>query len=142
MAQLIAMLQNSSTFQTLAGEKQDVFLRLADEFDTNDFALHLSPIELTAKLQIGNKDLWQQFLQMDTVQSYIKSQMAFNSQIASRKAFTALQKEAMLGDTTAAKQINELAGIFNQQDNSKVIVLHQIQRPKIKPRPQEEAADV
>lgn len=133
MATLPEMLKLSTTFQTLPQEKQEIFYRLADAFDDNDFAMHLTPTELTAKLGLGNRDLWQQFLQIETVLAYIKQQMAFNAQVAHRKAFDALSKTASLGDTSAAKQINELAGIYSQTDNNKVIVLHQIARPKDNP---------
>lgn len=141
MAQLTEMLKLAPTFQNLPLERQEIFARLAEEFQDNDLAMHLTPSELTTKLQIGNRDLWQQFLQMETVLAYLRQQMAFNAQVAHRKAFDALSKTASLGDTSAAKQINELAGIYSQTDNNKVIVLHQIKRPKNNP-PQEAPADV
>ena len=140
MAQLVQMLQKSTQFQTFPPEKQEIFYRLADAFDDNDLAMHLTPTELTTKLGIGNRDLWQQFLQMETVLAYLRQQMAFNAQVAHRKAFDALSKTASLGDNQAAKQINELAGIYAQSDNNKIIVLHQIKRPKNNP-PTEAPAD-
>lgn len=140
MAQLTEMLKQSNSFQSLPEEKREIFARLAEEFQDNDLALHLSPTELTVKLGIGNRDLWQQFLQMDTVLAYLKQQMSFNAQIAHRKAFNSLQKEASQGDTQAAKQINELAGIYANTNNNKVVVLHQIARPKNNP-PAEVPAD-
>lgn len=130
MAQLVEMLKNSTQFQSLPQEKQEIFYRLADVFHDNDLAIHLTPTELTIKLGIGNRDLWQQFLQMETVLAYIKGQMSFNAQIASRKAMQALTREASNGDTSAAKQVNELAGIFDKIDNNKIVVLHRINRPK------------
>lgn len=133
MAQLTEMLKLSENFRTLSQEKQEIFARLAEEFEDNDLAMHLTPTELTAKLLIGNRDLWQQFLQMETVLAYIKGQMAFNAQIAHRKAFKALQSSASNGDTQASKQINELAGIYAQSDSNRTVVLHQIKRPKNTP---------
>lgn len=133
MAQLTEMLKSSQTFQALPQERQEIFARLAEEFQENDLAMHLTPTELTAKLGIGNRDLWQQFLQMETVLAYLRQQMSFNAQVAHRKAFDALSKTASLGDTSAAKQINELAGIYSQTDNNKVVVMHQINRPKNNP---------
>lgn len=130
MAQLTELLQNSESFQSLTPEQQEVFGRLAAEFEDNPLALYLNPLELTTKLQVGNKNLWHTFLQMDSVEAYIRSQMAFDAKVASRKAFGALEFQAKNGDTTAAKQINELAGIYNKTDNLKVVVLHQISRSK------------
>lgn len=133
MAKLTEMLTSSENFRTLPQERQEIFLILGDAFDENELALHLTPTELTQKLGIGNREMWQQFLQLETVLAYIKGQMAFNTQIAHRKAFHALQKEASQGDTSAAKQVNELAGIYSQTDNNKIVVLHQITRPKKNP---------
>jgi hypothetical protein len=130
MALLTDLLTANPSFQSLSLEQKEVFARLADEFQDNALALYLSPDELTSKLGLGNPHLWQNFLQLESVQAYIRQQVAFNAQVASRKALQALTNEAQLGDTTAAKQINELAGIFNKVDNTKIVVLHQIKRPK------------
>jgi hypothetical protein len=130
MAQLTDLLAANPNFQSLPTEKKEVYARLATEFEDNDLALYLSPSELTAKLGIGNRHLWQDFLVLEPVQAYIRAQVAFTAQVGSRKTLQALTREAQTGDTTAAKQLNELAGIFNRTDNQKVVVLHQIKRPK------------
>jgi hypothetical protein len=83
---------------------------------------------------IGNPHLWQEFLQLESVQAYIRQQVAFSAQVGSRKALHALTKEAQTGDTQAAKQLNELAGIFNKADTNKIVVLHRINRPKEVPQ--------
>lgn len=132
MAQLTDLLQNSESFQSLSDEQKEVYARLANEFEDNPLALYLNPIELTVKLGVGNKQLWHNFLQMEPVEAYIRSQMAFDAKVASRKAFQALELEAKTGDTTAAKQINELAGIYNRETTNKIVILHQIKRPQKK----------
>ena len=65
--------------------------------------------------------------------------MSAQAQIAQRKTFQTLQVAAQQGNVQAAKEINELSGILQQYDNNKVIVLHQISRPKI--QKQEETND-
>jgi hypothetical protein len=114
----------------LPATERQLYLRLADEFDENPLAMHLTPQELTDKLGIGNRHLWQNFLQLEPVKNYIKAQMKFNAQVASRKAFAALERQASNGDTQAARHVNDLAGIFDQQDQRRIVVLHQITRSK------------
>jgi hypothetical protein len=126
---LTEMIKSSKYFQDFTHEQKLVTLKLAEAFEENaEHTLHLSPSELTATLQIGNKKLWQEFLNLEPAKQFIKAQMAFNANIAHRKAFQALEREAIKGDTTAAKQINELSGILNNIDSNKIIVLHRIDR--------------
>lgn len=128
---LLEMLKNSKSYQDMTQEQKDITARLAQAFEENaEHTLHLSPTELTDILQIGNKKLWQDFLNLEPARQYIKSQMAFQAQIAQRKAFQSLEREAIGGDVQAAKQINELSGILNNVDTNKIIVLHQIDRGK------------
>ena len=123
------MLKNSKSYQELPEEQKQVTAKLANVFEDNaEHTLHLSPQELTEILQLGNKKLWQDFLNLEPTKQFIKAQMAFNAQIAHRKAFQALEREAIKGDTNAAKQINELSGILNNQDSNKIIVMHYINR--------------
>jgi hypothetical protein len=129
---LLEMLKNSKSYQELTQEQKDITARLATAFEENsEHTLHLSPTELTQTLEIGNKKLWQDFLNLEPTRNYIKTQMAFNSQIAQRKAFQSLEREAIKGDTTAAKQINELSGILNNIDTNKIVVLHYIDRKEL-----------
>jgi hypothetical protein len=128
---LLEMLKINPSFQSFPAEKREVFARLADAFYENDFALHLNPSELTAKLRVGNKQMWYEFLNMEPVRQYINAQMAFNAQIASRKAFQTLVTEGLQGDTHAIKQVNEISGVLNTGDRNKVIVMHQISRPQV-----------
>jgi Txe/YoeB family toxin of Txe-Axe toxin-antitoxin module len=126
---LLEMLKNSKSYQELTDEQKEITMRLAEQFEENaEHTLHLSPTELTQTLEIGNKRLWQDFLNLEATRNYIKTQMAEMAQIAHRKAFQALQREAVKGDTTAARQINELSGILNNVDNNRIVVLHYIDR--------------
>lgn len=132
MILLTEIIKTNPEFLEMTSENREIFSRLAAEFEDNDLALHLTPIELTEKLLIGNKFQWQTFLQLEAVKIYIKQQMSFNAEIASRKTFESLTKSATTGDTQAAKQINEIAGLHNKGDQNKTVVLHQISRPKLK----------
>src|SRR5690606_11617951 len=106
------------------------YLKLADTFEDNDLALYLTPSELSSKLEIGSKQNWFDFLNLEPVDAYIKSQMALQAKVAQRQAFAATTKEAAHGDTSAAKVINDLSGIMNSGDRNKVVVLHRVNRPK------------
>lgn len=126
---LLEMIKKSKNYQNLTQEQKEITARLAATFEEHsEHTLHLSPTELTTTLQIGNKKLWQDFLNLEPTRQYIKSQMAFNAQVAQRKAFQSLEREAIGGDVQAAKQINELSGILNNIDTNKIIVLHRINR--------------
>lgn len=126
---LLEMLKSSKQYQDLPDEQKQIIARLATQFEEHsEHTLHLTPVELTDSLKIGNKKLWQDFLNLESTKNYIKTQMAFNSQIAQRKAFQSLEREAKEGNVNAAKQINELSGILNNADNNRIIVLHQINR--------------
>jgi hypothetical protein len=57
--------------------------------------------------------------------------MNHQTQVAQRKTLQALQEAAENGNVQAAKEINELSGIMQAGDNNRVVVLHQIARPKI-----------
>lgn len=126
---LLDMIKSSNSYQSLTNEQKQVTAILAHRFEEHsEHTLHLSPTELTAQLEVGNKQLWQDFLNLEPTKQYIKAQMAFNSQIAQRKAFQSLEREAIRGDVQAAKQINELSGILNNTDTNRIIVLHQVDR--------------
>jgi hypothetical protein len=126
---LLEMLKNSSHYQALSDEQKYILAILATKFEEHsEHTLHLSPTELADTLSIGNKKQWQDFLNLEPTRQYIKTQQAFNAQIAQRKAFQALEREATEGNVNAAKQINELSGILNNIDSNKIIVLHRIDR--------------
>ncbi len=126
---LLDMLKNSQSYQDLPFEEKEIVARLATVFEQHsDQTLHLTPLELASTLHLGNKDQWQRFLNLEPTKQFIRTQQAFNAQIAQRKAFQALEREATSGNVNAAKQINELSGILNNTDSNKIIVLHQINR--------------
>lgn len=125
------MLQNYEKFHDFNKEKQEIVMALAQNFEDDPSAIYLNPSELQGMLGIGNQDLWQEFLNIEPVRSYIKAQMGFNAQIAQRKAFRSLEKEAIQGDVQAAKQINELSGVLSNADQNRIIVLHQIERSEV-----------
>jgi alpha-D-ribose 1-methylphosphonate 5-phosphate C-P lyase len=60
--------------------------------------------------------------------------MAFISQVSQRKTFRALVELALSGNQQAAKQVQELSGVLNQQDSNRIVVLHQIPRPQPIPK--------
>lgn len=128
---LLEMLRKNEAFQKLPQEKQHMFAVLAEAFSENDLALYLSPKELADKLQVGNKNTWQEFLNLEVVNRYIKGQMGQIAQIASRKTFMALKTEGERGNVQAIKQLNEISGVLNSGERNKVIVLHQIKRPEV-----------
>lgn len=125
-------LKASNSFQDRSMGQQEAFLALADTFEKNTEALYYSPDELVNKLQLGNREMWTQFLNLEPVMSYIKAEMSHQARVAQRKAFLSLQKLAQEGNVQAAKEINELSGIMSQADNNKVIVMHQIHRGTVK----------
>lgn len=129
MNPLIDMLTNNQPFAQLPSSQREIFLALADVFGDNDLALYLDPTELSTKLLRGSKHQWQAFLNLEPVRAYIRAQMAFQTQVATRKNFPALLKEAQLGDTTAAKMINDMSGIMNSGESNKTVVLYRANRP-------------
>jgi hypothetical protein len=129
---LMEMLKESKSFQEKTLEQQEVLAALARSFEVNPNALYLTPDELTKKLNIGNRDMWFNFLNLEPVRNFIRAEMANQSQIAQRKTFLALASAAQDGNVQAAKEINELSGIMSSADNNRIVVLHKISRPKTK----------
>jgi chromosome condensin MukBEF MukE localization factor len=131
---LLEMLKKNSQFQALPLTEQEILARLASTFEEDFRYLYLSPDELAEETEVGNRRQWQQLLHLDITNAYIRQQMSSQLQVAQRKAIQALQVESMRGNTQAAKQITDLSNILNQQDSSKIIILHQVQRPKTQPQ--------
>jgi hypothetical protein len=123
------MLQESDTLNKLQPQEQAIFARLADRFSENANYMFLDPIELTASTQLGTPDQWTQLLNMVETQNFIKGQMAFIGQVNQRKTYMSLVRLALEGNQQAAKQVQELSGIMNQQDSNRVIILHRVPRP-------------
>lgn len=129
MSLLYKMLQSHQPFADLPMDKKEIYLVLAKDFESNEYALYQTPQELTDSFGKGNKAVWQEFLNLEPTRQYIKGQIANTASIASRKAIKALENEALNGDVQAAKQINEISGILNRDSNNRTVVLHQIHRP-------------
>lgn len=128
---LIDMLKQNPSFLGMSEERREIIARLADEFEDNELALYLDATELADKLQVGNKQQWQDFLNLEPVRQYLQGQMANAAQVASRKTFKGLLTKGMSGDVQAIKEINELSGVMNSGDKNKTVVLMQINRPKV-----------
>jgi hypothetical protein len=138
---LLTMLKESKSFQDKNLQDQQIFARLADTFESDPDYLFLDPIELTNTTNLGNKQMWFQFLNLEPVKNYIKSEMSYKAQVAQRRAFQALANSAEQGNVQAAKEINELSGIMSASDNNRVVVLMRVNRPEIKKTKKEEKQD-
>ena len=126
---LTEMLQESGSLDTLPLPQKTILLRLAQRFQSQTNYLFMNPEELELNTGLGNKDQWADLLKMQECKNFIKGQMAALAEIAQRKTFQSLVKQALEGNHQAAKQVQELSGIMNQQDTNRTIVLHAIPRP-------------
>jgi hypothetical protein len=129
---LVEMLKKNQQFNDLPTPKQELFAILATKFEEDSNAIYLTPEELTDHTETGNKDLWTQFLALAPVTQFIKAEMSRLTDIAQRRALRSLQAQATSGNVAAAREINDLAGIYANKDNNKVVVLHRITRPEVK----------
>jgi hypothetical protein len=127
---LTDMLNKSDTLATYSLPQKTILLTLATTLQNNTNLLFLDPEELVDQTGKGNKDSWEQLLRLQETQNFIKAQMQFMSQIAQRKTFSSLVEMALSGNAQAAKQVQELSGIMNQQDQNRTVVLHYVPRPK------------
>lgn len=126
---LAEMFKESGTLNSLSKPAQAIYYRLANEFEKSTEYLFMNQEELVEATGMGNKDQWKDFLLMQEVQNYIKGTMAFLAQISQRKTFASLVSMALSGNQQAAKQVQELSGIMNQQDHNRIIILHSVPRP-------------
>lgn len=129
---LTKMLEEAGTLKNYTLPEQQIYMRLAYKFQESTQFLFQDPEELTAYTGIGTPDQWKELLSFNETQAYIKGTMAFLSQIAQRKTFQSLLTTALEGNQQAAKQIQELSGIMNQQDSNRTIILHRVPRPEVK----------
>lgn len=129
---LTMMLQQGKSLTNISPDQQEIYMKLARKFQSQHDYLFLEPSELQEVTALGTPTDWQNLLLLPETQAYIKGQMAFLAQIAQRKTFASLVSMALSGGqgaAGAAKQIQELSGIMNQQDQNRTIVLHHIPRP-------------
>jgi hypothetical protein len=129
---LLTMLKESKSFKDKNIQEQEIFARLANTFESDPDYLFLDPIELTNTTNLGNKQMWFQFLNLEPVKNYIKSEMSYKAQVAQRRAFAALAQSAEQGNVQAAKEINELSGIMSASDNNRIVVLMRVSRPELR----------
>jgi predicted RNA-binding protein YlxR (DUF448 family) len=124
------MLQEAGTLDTLSPADKTIILRLAGKLQSQSNYLFMNPEELEEATALGSRDQWADLLRLQETKNFIKGQMAALAEIAQRKTFQSLVQSALSGNAQAAKQVQELSGILNQQDTNRTIVLHQIPRPK------------
>ena len=127
---LTKMLEESGALDNLPLPQKTILLHLANKFQSQTDYLFMNQQELYENTNLGKPDTWQDLLNLQETKNYIKGQMAFIAQIAQRKTFASLVAMALEGNQQAAKQVQELSGILNQQDTNRVVVLHQIPRKK------------
>jgi hypothetical protein len=127
---LTKMLEESGALNEYSLPQKTILMHLANRFQSQTDYLFYNPEELYEAIQIGTVEDWQKLLNLQETKNYIKGQMAFIAQIAQRKTFASLVEMALGGNQQAAKQVQELSGILNQQDTNRVVVLHQIPRKK------------
>lgn len=88
----------------------------------------LTPEELEAKTGMP-ASAWLSYLNLDSTRQEIHKRTAEDIEIAQRKALTALSREAQRGNVQAIKEINQISGILNQ-NNNKQFITHYIPRPQ------------
>lgn len=126
---LTKMLEESGALKHKTLPEQQIFMKLANRFQSSTENLFFDPMELMEHNMVGTVEQWKELLQLQETQNFIKGQIAFFAQISQRKTFHSLVSMALSGNQQAAKQVQELSGIMNQQDQNRTVVLHQIPRP-------------
>lgn len=127
---LLEMLRDYKLFQDLPYEEKEIFAVMANKFVEKSEYIYMSPDELAEATQIGTRHLWNRFLMMEPVNSYINVEIAQATRIAARKGIQNLHRSTATGEVQATKFASELAG-FLDRDNNKVIILHHVDRPEL-----------
>lgn len=126
---LTKMLQESGSLKDYSLPDQAIYMKLASILQSHTTYLFMSPEELAEDVGVGSREQWSELLKLNETKAFLKGQMAALSEIAQRKTFQSLVQLALSGNAQAAKQVQELSGILNQQDTNRTIVLHKIPRP-------------
>lgn len=92
-----------------------------------------TPEELEAQTGIS-QTVWLEYLNKESTRQLINKRTAEDIEFAQRKALQALTKEAQRGNVQAIKEINQISGILNQ-NNNKQFITHYIPRPQATPTP-------
>jgi hypothetical protein len=133
------MLQNSPIYTDpthddyVPLDKQHVFLRLAEQFQSKQSSMYMDAEELEQEFAIGDANLWEEFLNLDPVLLYSTARTKRMAAVKSRKSMKNLQRAADSGDVRAIQYLNEVSGILQAQDGAKLIVLTTVPRPGLKP---------
>lgn len=89
----------------------------------------LTPDELEEATGISSNQ-WSDFINTsEEIRQFINNKTNEDIEFAQRKALNALSKEAGRGNVQAIKELNQISGILNQ-NNNKQIVTHYIPRPE------------
>ena len=88
----------------------------------------LSLLQLEQQTNIPESE-WSAYLQREDVRQRIHTKTTEDIEIAHRIALQALTREAQKGNIQAIKELNQLSGILNQ-NNNKQFITHHIPRPK------------
>lgn len=123
------MLEEAGTLDNKSPAERTILMKLASTLQSQTNYLFLEPYELEEETGYGTKEQWSELLRLQETKNYIKGQMAALAEVAQRKTFSALVQSALGGNAQAAKQVQELSGIMNQQDTNRTIILHRIPRP-------------
>jgi hypothetical protein len=126
---LTEMLNESQTLDSYPVPQKTILLKLAYQLQSYTHLLFMNPEELADAVALGTKEQWQELLRLQETKNFIKGSMAAIAEIAQRKTFNSLVQAALTGNAQAAKQVQELSGVLNQQDTNRTIVLHSIPRP-------------
>lgn len=111
-------------------DKQLVFTKLAELFQSKISYLYLDPDELSEELGVGSPETWEEFMNVEPVRLYVAARTKNLTQIHARKSLANLQKSANKGDVASIKYLNEISGILQAQAGNKTIVLHYVPRPQ------------
>jgi phosphoribosyl-AMP cyclohydrolase len=87
----------------------------------------ITPEELEQRTGIPQAT-WLAYLNQESIRQMIHKRTVEDVEFAQRKALAALSKEASRGNVQAIKEINQLSGILNQ-NNNKQFITHYIPRP-------------
>lgn len=96
------------------------------ELEMPDFH-HLTLQQLEQRTSIPQQ-IWSNHLNKEDTRQRITQRLNEDIEIAHRASLHALTKEAQRGNIQAIKELNQLSGILNQ-NNNKQIITHHIPRP-------------
>lgn len=131
MLQLSPQFTDPTVDDYVAPDKQHIFIALAESFQTKTSHLYEDPDELTVSLQVGNTELWEEFLNTEPVRLYVTARTKNLTAVHARKSILNLQKSAGRGEVNAIKYLNEISGILQRQTDNKQIVLTYVPRPEM-----------